>query len=508
MLLPHSMKIKLILTIVLTFIFHKGHSDTNKYRIIVTDDPSTKITIAWNQGASGSNPIVYYDIVDHGTNYNLYALSKTEDRVVSYKGMDNRFVRLTGLTPNTNYYFIIKDNESTSQRFWFRTAPNDTSRLSIIAGGDSRNNRLPRQHANLLVSKLKPHAVLFGGDMTDGDTDTEWQEWFEDWQLTTASDGRMFPIVPTRGNHEVDINVIYNLFDTPNENVYYAVTLGDNLIRTYTLNTEISMLGDQKTWLEADLAASSNQTWKMAQYHRPVRSHTAVKPEGDTQYTAWAQLFYDHEVRLVVECDSHMSKTTFPIMPSSDVGNDEGFVIEPVSGTIYTGEGCWGAPLRPNDDDKTWTKKSGSFNQFKLIFVDTEKIELRTIKVDNANSVGEVSNTNPFALPANLDVFEPAPGEDLVTIYKDPPLGVSGALIKEIKIYANEEDKKIIVDGELPNGTILNLYNIQGKKIISERLDTENNIYGIDVSELNSNIYIVVLNSPTSIKTIKKLIIK
>ncbi len=501
------MKTKLLLTFLFALLFNKGFSDTDKYRIIITDDPSTKITIAWNQGVLGSNPIVYYDTVDHGTNHNLYGFSKTDDRVISYKGMDNRFVRLTGLTPNTNYYFIIKDSQSTSQRFWFRTAPSDSSRLSIIAGGDSRNNRVPRQNANLLVSKLKPHAVLFGGDMTDADTDIEWQEWFDDWQLTTAIDGRMFPIVPTRGNHEFDPNVVYNLFDTPDVNVYYAVTFGDDLLRTYTLNTEISMIGNQKTWLEADLAASTNLTWKIAQYHRPMRSHTASKPEGSTQYGAWAQLFYDEKVRLVIESDSHMSKTTFPIMPSSENGNDEGFEIESISGTVYTGEGCWGAPLRPNDDDKSWTRKSGSFNQFKLIFVDTEKIELRTIKVDNANSVGEVSNTNPFSLPVNLDVFTPAPGEDVVNIYKDPPLGALDVMFKEIKIYTNEEERRIIVSGQIPPSTILNLYNIQGKVIISQRLDTNYSRHEIDVSQLNSNIYIVDLKSNSSGRRIKKLII-
>ena len=501
------MKTKL-LTFLFTLLFYIAFSDTDKYRIIVTDDPSTKITIAWNQGVLGSNPIVYYDTVDHGTNHNLYTFTKTEDRVVSYKGMDNRFVRLTGLSPNTNYYFIIKDSQSTSQRFWFRTAPNDTSRLSIIAGGDSRNNRGPRQNANLLVSKLKPHAVLFGGDMTDTETNIEWQEWFDDWQLTTASDGRMFPIVPTNGNHELESNAVYNLFDTPNENVYYAVTFGDDLLRTYTLNTEISMFGDQKTWLESDLAASANLTWKMAQYHRPMRPHTASKPEGNTQYSAWAQLFYDEGVRLVVECDSHMSKTTFPIMPSSDSGNEEGFVIEPLSGTIYTGEGCWGAPLRPDDDDKSWTRKSGSFNQFKLVFIDSEKIELRTIKVDNANSVGEVNNSDPFNLPANLDVFTPEPDTGVLTIYKDPPLSASDTLLKELKIFTNEDEEKIIVSGQLPIGTIFNLYNMQGKVIISERLDSNFIRHEIDISQLNSNIYIIGLKSGSSGNRIKKLIIK
>ncbi|MBV7268134.1 fibronectin type III domain-containing protein [Winogradskyella luteola] len=406
------MKTKLLLTKLFFFIICCAYANNDRYRIILVDDPATTMTIGWDQ-ISGTNPVVYYDTIDHGVDHTLYAFSKAVDRGILAKGMENRFARLTGLTPNTNYYFVINDSEGTSQRFWFRTAPNDNSRLSFIAGGDSRNFRTPRRAANLLVSKLKPHGVLFAGDMTDDSTDIEWVKWFDDWQDTIASDGRMFPIIPARGNHE-DGSEIYDLFDT-NVDSYYAITFGDNLFRAYTLNTEISVLGSQRTWLQNDLAASSGVTWKAAQYHKPMRPHTGSKNENYVIYNSWAQLFYDNSVRLVVDCDSHTAKTTWPVMPSSGPNNDEGFVIDQTNGTVYTGEGCWGAPLRPNNDDKSWTRNSGSFNQFKLIFVETSKIELRTIRVDNADLVGEVSNTDPFTLPANLDVFSPPTG-DVVTI--------------------------------------------------------------------------------------------
>ena len=60
----------------------------------------------------------------------------------------------------------------------FKTAPdNPYERLSIIAGGDSRNHRKARCKANFLVSKLRPHAVMFGGDMTGGDIERQWKVW-------------------------------------------------------------------------------------------------------------------------------------------------------------------------------------------------------------------------------------------------------------------------------------------------------------------------------------------
>ncbi|WP_066225170.1 T9SS type A sorting domain-containing protein [Formosa haliotis] len=402
-------KLPFLLMFLLAFTWY-GKANNDKYRLILFDNPATTITVAWNQ-ISGNNATVYYGTEDFGTNSESYPFSKTVDHSTTAKGMNNQFSRLTNLSPNTIYFFVIADSEGVSKRFWFKTAPADDSRLFFIAGGDSRNNREPRQNANKLVSKLKPHAVFFGGDMTDDDTNTEWQEWFDDWQLTTAEDGRMFPIVPARGNHE-SASSVYELFDTRNENSYYAITWGNDLIRTYTLNTEISVLGDQLTWLKTDLSNSEHLTWKMAQYHKPMRPHTSGKSEGNNEYNAWAHLFYEQNIRLVVDSDSHTAKTTWPVRPSSAPGNDEGFVVDEEKGTVYTGEGCWGAPLRPNNDDKSWTRNSGSFNQFKVIFINKQKIELRTINVNNANDVTEMAsaNTNPFILPENLNVFSPETG--------------------------------------------------------------------------------------------------
>lgn len=439
------------------FCFALGFSNTDKYRIILIDNPSSTITISWNQ-ISGTGQTVYYGTTDFGTNWASYPNSKTPDRATAFRGMNNQFARITGLAANTSYYFVVRDSQGTSQRFWFKTAPNDLSRLSFIAGGDSRNNRTPRQNANRLVAKLKPNAVFFGGDMTDADSDAQWQEWFDDWQLTTASDGRMFPIVPTRGNHE-GASTIYNLFDTPTTDSYYAMTFGNNLFRLYTLNSEISTTGNQSTWLSNDIAANNNVIWKSAQYHKPMRPHNAAKSEGTAVYNAWANIFYNNEVRLVIDSDSHCVKQTWPVKPSTEPGSSEGFIRDDNNGTVYLGEGCWGAPLRSADDNKPWTRNSGSFNQFNLIWVDQNKIEARAINVDNASTVGENTNDNPFNLPTNLNVWNPSNG-NVVEIFKNsiqPSPEISLSNVANGQCFDNGNDVELTTDILNNGGGITNV---------------------------------------------------
>ena len=415
---------------ILFFFTNFSFGKNSKYRLIWNDDPSTTMTIGWNQ-ISGANPTVYYDVVDHHSSVNSYAYSKKVDRVEWFRGMSNRFARLKNLTPNTTYYFIIKDSDGISKRYWFKTAPdNQYERLSILAGGDSRNHRKGRQNANKLVSKLRPHCVMFGGDMTGSDNDVQWKTWFEDWQMTINSDGQMFPIIPARGNHEYSNGTIMKLFDAPNSNLYYGLTFGGNLLRTYTLNSMIAPGGNQREWLQKDLKQNQDVIWRFAQYHHPIRPHTGRKSDKQAQYNSWARLFYDYQVQLVVECDAHVCKSTYPIRPTYKGNHDMGFIRDDERGTVYVGEGCWGAPLRPANDNKKWTRASGSFNQIKWIFVDSEKVEIRTIKTDNAFSVSELSKDNIFSIPSNLNIWKPKTGS-VIRIYRRT--GVSANFTKPVE---------------------------------------------------------------------------
>jgi acid phosphatase type 7 len=432
------------------FYSHITTGTTDKYRIMWRSDPATTMVIGWNQ-VSGSNPMVYYGTTDNGTNFRMYPLSRKPDRVVSHNGMANHFVRLTGLKPNTAYYFVIKDNQGVSRRLWFKTAPNDPSaKLSIIAGGDSRDSRTQRQNANKLVSKLRPHMVLFGGDMTRSNYDEEWKTWFDDWQLTIGSDGRMIPVVVARGNHEDSDAIIVNHFDVPHANVYYALTLGGSLLRVYTLNTETSIAGDQTNWLSSDLTNHANVTWKMAQYHRPMRPHVSTKSDGNTQYQYWASLFYQHKVKVVIECDAHTVKSTWPVVPSTGTGSYQGFIRNDSEGTVYLGEGCWGAPLRANDDDKPWTRNSGMFNQFNWVIVSKDKIEARVVKTDNADQVGSVSDSNIFLPPANLDIWNPSNGS---VIMIQAPASTEGQTRVTAAVGAGTDDAEERADGTVYVGS-------------------------------------------------------
>lgn len=366
-------------------------SSVNYVRVMFNSDASKEATIAWNQ-LSGSNSIVHFGTIKPSE----FNFSDSTCVIASNgaKSMNTQFVRLSSLLPNQKYYFSIKDSEGYSRIYYFSTVPNvPTERLAFIAGGDSRDLSEVRRKGNKMVAKVKPHAVLFNGDFTGLDTPKQWVEWFDDWEYSIADDGRITPLVVTRGNHELTNRSIINLFNVPHKRIYYDVQFGGTLLNIISLNSEIYKFGRQKMFLRSSLKDHAHYNWQIPQYHRPIRAHVAHKKEMNTEYRNFVPLFEKYaNVRLCLENDSHTCKVTWPILQSEEFGSEEGFIRNDSTGIVYAGEGCWGAPLRAANDLKCWTRNAEAVNQVNWIFVDQAKIEVRTILYENVAEVETLSD--------------------------------------------------------------------------------------------------------------------
>ncbi|GIV30650.1 MAG: hypothetical protein KatS3mg029_0001 [Saprospiraceae bacterium] len=236
----------------------------------------------------------------------------------------------------------------------------------------------------------------------------------DDWQLTISDDGRLTPIVPARGNHEASNQTLVDVFDLPFPNAWYAFNIGGDLLRVYTLNSMMPAGAEQRQWLEADLRANAAVRWKIAQYHHPMRPHTSRKVNKNDLAVHWAPLFERYGVDIAIECDAHVAKVTWPIRLARGNEGDDGFVRDDLNGTVYLGEGGWGAPLRDADRPRSWTRALGSFNQFKWIFVDKNRIEVRFVLTDGAANVASVSPHDIFLPPPGLSLWSPPTGQVIV----------------------------------------------------------------------------------------------
>ncbi len=386
------------------------NAQASRFRLMFNQNAQSYV-VAWVQ-ESDDVPILIYDDNDNFKSDSLLSRACVPD-YQKYKGIKNYFAYFDSLKPETIYRFAIQNENNISQVYWFKTLSENPDSLSVIAGGDSRSNPDIRQLANKMVAKLQPDFVIFDGDFTYSSTKKEWLQWLEDWQLTIA-DNHLIPIVVAMGNHENN-NDLHNFFCTPVDN-FYSLTFG-NLFYLSILNSNDEYLFDKQADFLKNGLDSADVAFKTVVFHKPVRPHYSKKREGDDIYDVWVNAIFEGGTNLVLEGDTHVSMITYPIKPSTSADADEGFVRDDVNGTVYTGEGTWGAPLRPADDSKSWTIDAASINQFKWILITADKMEIRTVKYENVDEVEPLFYQNNFKIPAGLDLWKPA-GKETVIINK------------------------------------------------------------------------------------------
>lgn len=397
---------------------------------------SSEATVSFTPNGTNNNPYVKYGYSTNESSWSSQSLTFTS----SMASITSKHVRLQNLNANSPVYFRVCDDSGCGDRFWFRTAATDNSPFVFVAGGDTRTGWTNRQNGNRLIAKIRPLFVMHGGDFTDSNNNSQWSQWLTDWELSYSSDTidgisykRIYPMVGTHGNHEdSDISTICKMLgvDANRDNscsandTYYSTTVS-SLLRVYTLNSQFmsessSLQNAQNTWLTNDLSSyGSSAKWRVAQYHKPMFPHYSGKSDNQTLFNWWAQKFFDYGMNLVVESDTHMSKVTEVLAPSGN--NFAGSSGGVTAGTVYVGEGSWGAPARSANDAKSWTIDMASIQQFKVITVNDTKMDVRTAQFDGSPATLSKSDrdANATALPANVNWWLPNNVGEVMKLERD-----------------------------------------------------------------------------------------
>ncbi len=433
-----------------TGIISKSFADTRYYRASFRDDPSTTIVIGWSPDGTSDNAKIYYGKDDYSTAWDMYPSNHGIDRTTNHQGITSHFARLTGLEPNTVYYFVIKDDQGNSQRMSFKTLPDDPNEpITFISGGDTRTGvpvveyeadqcRPRRKMGNRLAAKIRPDFIAFSGDfiLTNG-SDSQWADWWADWNLhigSNATKGRVLPLLPVYGNHEENDD-LYKFFDIPNSSNYYALNMGGGLMRFYGLNTDLECGSTQLNWFEDDLqtySGSGNEPyWKVVQYHIPIAPHGEYSVQNSL-IDCWTTNFETYGIRLAMEGHTHVMKITNPVVPGSGAGSDSGFIQDDDNGCVYLGEGSWGAPMRElytsaGGKAYNWTYAQGRFPGFSIVTVQKPNIEIRTIEFNDPDDVSEVQEEDPSGtLPDGLVYWDMTGGNDYVYTIPNTAFNFSG----------------------------------------------------------------------------------
>ncbi|MCC5876660.1 MAG: metallophosphoesterase family protein [Candidatus Sumerlaeia bacterium] len=347
-------------------------SGTFHHRVLWIKDPASQAVLSWNTREEGTNNRVYFDRVSRAGDIESYSKSSKSFKTGKYtmREVDHNWVdpahyhhvHLSDLRPDTVYYVVFATDESVSQEFHFRTAPGDDKDVAVLFGGDSRiggsdpydhNDRQKMNRRMSILFEENPDIIAFvhGGDYCQL---AEWrylEPWLSDHELTTTSKGRLLPIIPARGNHDRGVGYV-EMFSWPDlgQDYYFETTLSSR-VSIITLNTEISLGGDQRDWLDSTLErVRPENRWVVASYHRPSYPSVRTYQDGATRRDNWVDIFEKYTIDLALESHDHALKRTVPIRAGEH---------DPENGVVYIGDGGLGVPQRNPDPERWYLQEPG-----------------------------------------------------------------------------------------------------------------------------------------------------
>ena len=113
---------KVLLFIICISFICNSFAKVDYIRVMFNHNGANQATIGWNQ-VSGTNPVVYFGTEDIlPKDYKTFKLNQKPNVSNTFKGMNNQFVRLQSLLPNTAYYFVVTSSASHSYRTFFTSS--------------------------------------------------------------------------------------------------------------------------------------------------------------------------------------------------------------------------------------------------------------------------------------------------------------------------------------------------------------------------------------------------
>jgi predicted phosphodiesterase len=251
--------------------------------------------------------------VDFGrtTNYGLSAVTSIIESTTAKVATFIQKIKLTGLKPNSAYYYQARQGSSQSDGSNFHTAvePGTSFRLAFMA--DFRTNTSIHDRIAKLVADTYPQVSLYGGDLCINGEYVSWKkEFFRPAELALIS---KVPFFNATGNHEGNGPNTAAFLQNPESSSltpqYYSFDYGD--LHVLVLNTQLDLRpgSAQFKFAKEDLE-SSTKYWKIVVSHSPAYC-AGGHGEDPNMVTISKQVFEPNHVDLVLSGHSHFYQHNF-----------------------------------------------------------------------------------------------------------------------------------------------------------------------------------------------------
>lgn len=353
------------------------------------------------------------------TTYSMGSVPVAENSAAT--GMHQHIYTITGLTPNTTYYYqvsgVAANSVSSTGVFTgsFITGPDaSATHVKFLALGDTRTNPFALDNVMQAMTKVYQNIdpeyqrlAIHAGDWVDSDTEAYWtSKWFDPTKTDIVTFTANTPINGVKGNHEDNggysqyfpkyfpfpfMNTTPQSAGSLSFNNYYGsfdygpvhFTLADQY-STYTPGSP------QYVWLVNDLM-STTKPWKILMFHEPgwnAGTHT----NNTTAQAVFDNLIKLYNVDLVYMGHSHNYARCQ--VNNSAMANGDSIVPN----VPYVTSGAGGAPLDAIDKSNTGSWRhvvtAESVYQYETFNIQGKTLTMNVYKIPNASTTAIVATTS------------------------------------------------------------------------------------------------------------------
>jgi hypothetical protein len=202
-------------------------------------------------------------------------------------------VRLTGLRPDTAYFYRVQSGPLVSGVYRFQTAPPPgTKHWRMAVYGDSRSNPATHRKVAEQIARAGVDLIVHTGDIVlNGRNHASWRrEFFE----PLGPLAHRVPWVSTIGNHERDSENYFSYMALPGNERYFGFDYANAHIVCLDSNAWIEKGRDsqQFQWVAEHLRQKRTADWTFVAFHHPLFSAHATRPINSLRWD-WAPLILD-----------------------------------------------------------------------------------------------------------------------------------------------------------------------------------------------------------------------
>jgi predicted phosphodiesterase len=356
---------------------------------ITQAEPAVATIAPYLQNVSPSGIVVIWDTDNSSDSLVEYGRSQAYGQQVSdTTAVTHHEVRLTGLQPETHYYYRVKSGGNELGNSEFVTATERTVPFTFAVIGDTRTNDTVHQSVIKSMMADDPLFYLSTGDLvSDGQAESNWLNFFRIEQPLM----QQAPFYGVIGNHDISGSTSVTLYrkhfvlpeNSPSPERYYSFNYSNvhftiiDFLQSYQSGTA------QYKWIESDLAeASQNPQIEhlfVFIHHGPYDSGSG-HGSNTTARTYLVPLFERYNVEIVFS------------------GHNHDYERGKVNGISYIVIGGGGAPLY-DVGTSSWTIYSESTYHHCTLLIDGGKVEYAAVKPNGSVFDSMSYERVPVAMP-------------------------------------------------------------------------------------------------------------